>query len=91
MVYLLGKSLLSNYDNAGGGNRDTYWVHYMIGSFKPCRCDGRGKLRSKPDADQENIIFEKTGSLDLSMEMAGRDEIDAVVLFLPFTHGDSYI
>lgn len=78
MVYLLG-NLLSNYDNAEEAI-GTLTVHYMIEVSDPADVMAVESFVQNL-TDQENIIFEKTGSLDLSMEMAGRDEIDAVVLF----------
>lgn len=78
LVFLLG-NLLSTTDNAEETIGEVK-VHYQVEASAPADLMAiEGFIRGI--SDEQNIIFEKTEDISASKELAGEDEITAVILF----------
>lgn len=78
LVFLLG-TLLSNMDLAEELVGEVR-IHYMIEAEEAADIMAIEAF-VQGVTDQENIIFERTQDMDLAIELAGRDEIAAAILF----------
>lgn len=87
LVFLLG-NLLSRMDMAEEAIGEVR-VHYVVEANEPADILViEGFIQGI--TDQENIIFEKSVSLDKSKELVGNDDIAAVILFTGYSKDTGY-